>query len=394
MSNKKVIIFWNECLNEQRGGIHRVILLLLKHLPSRGFGVQYLYTLDDYKTFHVYNSNQSMESIFGVDDLKSYIVDNKCDIVLGQDAVCSKLTRLIKEFDIAGLKIINEHHCSFLHLPRKLNYNYLMSEFKQSSSFAYKWNLIVKFLFYPLWKKQIWKNVSKLYEYNLLHSDIFLMLTDREASIARSILNGRTGAELMAIPNPLSWEQIENESILSQKRKEVLVVSRIYNPEKRIDFVLKIWNELQKRGVSKDWILRIVGDGVHREMLMKMARKMQLKNVIWEGWSDPKPFYHTASIFMMTSVCEGWGLTLTESMQTGGVPIAINTYPALNDIIADGFDGYIINGYNVKLYANKMQELMQNNTLRESIAKNALASCKRFSTEIIMDKWAEMLHSI
>ena len=43
---KTLFIFWSERLNEQRGGIHRVILLLLKHLPLRGFDVHYLYTLD------------------------------------------------------------------------------------------------------------------------------------------------------------------------------------------------------------------------------------------------------------------------------------------------------------------------------------------------------------
>ena len=218
-------------------------------------------------------------------------------------------------------------------------------------------------------------------------------MTSREEPIVRSIIAPRQDVKCIAIPNPLSWDKIENQSILEEKKNEVLVVSRIYNPEKRIDLILKIWKELQKRNVINDWTLRIVGDGIHKDFLVQMAIKMNLKNVVWEGWSDPKPFYRTASIFMMTSACEGWGLTLTESMQTGVVPLAFDTYPALKDIITDGYDGYVVKPNNIKKYADKMQALITDKQLRENLAKNALVSCHRFSTEKIMDKWAEMLNN-
>mgnify|MGYP000119823199 FL=1 len=123
------------------------------------------------------------------------------------------------------------------------------------------------------------------------------LLTEREIPVLEDLLNEKQLDKCYAIPNPLSWEEIADESILNEKKKEVLVVSRIYNPEKRIDLMLKVWKELQKRNAVDDWMLRIVGDGIHREYLMQMADEMGLKNIIWEGWSDPKPFYRTASIF-------------------------------------------------------------------------------------------------
>lgn len=395
MKNKKVIIFWNERLHEQRGGIHRVILLLLQHLPQRGFDVQYLYTLDNYKTFNIYSPNLSKEHSFGVECLRSYLVDNKCDIVVGQDAaLSSKLTEIIRSFNLINIKLINEYHSSFLLIPAKLTRDYLKFEFEQNHSLKSRISVAVKYLLYPLWKKKVWKNISDSFRYNLVNSDISLLLTEREIPIAQTILGNKKETKLVAINNPLSWDEIASPSILDRKKKEVLVVARLYNPEKRIDLVLKIWNLLLERGIAGDWTLRICGDGLHKDYLMQLAEKLYLRNVIWEGWCDPKPFYETSSIFMMTSACEGWGLTLTESMQSGTVPLAFSTYPAVYDIINDGYDGFIVNPNDINVYADRMEKLMADSEYRHKIALNALDSCKRFSTKKIMDKWAEMLHSV
>lgn len=395
MKKKTVCIFWTERLNPLRGGIHRVILLLLKHLPERGFNVHYLYTLDDYASFTIYNEDSSKEKTIDVNFLKSYLEELNCEIILGQDAVfSSKLTQIVKAMSLQDVKLINEYHCSLTYIPSKLSKEYLRFEFITNSSLKVKLSVIVKYLFYPIWKWQIWKKLSKLYRYNLLNSDITLLLTAREEPIVQSILPQTKTVRCVTIPNPLSWETVENESILLQKKKEILVVSRIYNPEKRIDLVLKIWRELQKRKLTEDWKLRIVGDGVHRPTLMKMAEDMKLKGIIWEGWSDPKTFYNTSSIFMMTSACEGWGLTLTESMQTGVVPLAFDTYPALHDIITDNYDGFIIKNNDIKQYADRMQRLMQNDSFREQIAKNGLVSCQRFATESVMNMWSQLLHTV
>lgn len=392
---KTIFIFWTERLNEQRGGVHRVILLLLKHLPARGFDVHYLYTLDDYKSFRLYNSDQSLEDLISVENLKDYLIEHKCDIILGQDAAfSSSLTTLVKKMNISGVKFVSEYHSSFRLIYSKLNYNFLKFEFTQNSTLRAKLSILFRFIFFPLWKKRVWKILAKDFRYTLTNSDVTLLLSAREIPIAKSILGTEQNVRFVSIPNPLSWEKVEEPAILQQKKKEVLVVSRLYNPEKRIDIVLKVWKKLQDRGCIDDWTLTIIGDGLHKDYLMQMSADMNLCNVVWKGWGDPKPYYKKARIFMMTSASEGWGLTLTESMQSGIVPIAFDTYPALHDIITDGYDGYIVKPNDIKTYADRMQFLIENPLEREKIALNGLESCKRFSTEKVMDKWAEMLNNV
>ena len=97
---------------------------------------------------------------------------------------------------------------------------------------------------------------------------------------------------------------------------------------------------------------------------------------------------------MMTSAVEGWGLTLTESMQTGVVPIAFDSYPALHDIITDGYDGFIVPDDNINEYARILISLIQDKELREKIARNCLISSKRFEIDKIIPQWVNLIKSL
>ncbi|MGM9777422.1 MAG: glycosyltransferase, partial [Prevotella sp.] len=130
------------------------------------------------------------------------------------------------------------------------------------------------------------------------------------------------------------------------------------------------------------------------DKLRILAHKLNLANVSFEGRQQSEPYYEKAALFMMTSAVEGWGLTLTESMQRGVVPIVFNSYPALRDIISDGYNGCVVPNNNLDTYADCMMELMENKEKRENIARNALKSCKRFEPEKVIRKWIELIDSL
>ena len=76
--------------------------------------------------------------------------------------------------------------------------------------------------------------------------------------------------------------------------------------------------------------------------LIMIRAQHGLKRVRFEGRQNPKRYYEEASIFMLTSSFEGWGLTLTEAQQFGCVPLAFYSYASLPDIITDGKNGFMI----------------------------------------------------
>ena len=91
---------------------------------------------------------------------------------------------------------------------------------------------------------------------------------------------------------------------------------------------------------------------------------------------------------------EGFGMTLTEAQQNGVVPMAFGSFGAVYDIIEDGKSGFIIPAFDETQYASKLQLLINDYTLRKTMAHNAVESSKKFHIDNIGQKWQELFDSL
>ena len=389
-----IYIIWRERLNVQRGGVHRIIHMLMQHLPEYGYMVHYLYTEDTYQTFHLYDVNIEKEITIPLAEMRQYLVDNQCNLLIGQDGIgSSRLSQLVGGWRIPGLKYITEFHNSILMMEKVFSrYYWHWVASLQATPVHIKLLAWLRLLIYPLWLKRCRQSVLNNFLANYRVADALILLSKYEIPEIQELTDTDL-SHCKVINNPLSWERIEDVKILQKKKKQVLIVSRLYNFEKRLDRALKIWKIIEQRGYT-DWQLIIVGTGMHEDYLRELSEELALKNVTFTGRQDPIPYYKDAALFMMTSAVEGWGLTLTESMQTGVVPIAFDSYPALHDIITDRYDGCIIPDNDLEAYADCMEELMRNNEVRERIAKNGLESCHRFEINKIVEQWVNLIESL
>lgn len=198
-----------------------------------------------------------------------------------------------------------------------------------------------------------------------------------------------------AIGNSLKFNEFATAADIDKKEKEVLVVSRLRDGVKKISTVLYAWEKIQAAGkVDDGWRLTIVGHGEDEQMYKKLAEKLRLRNVSFEGRRNPLEYYRRASIFMMTSMYEGWGMTLTESHQMGVVPIALDTYESLRDIVTDDYNGVIVPPGDTDLLATEMMALMDDEPRRKRLALNGVESSHRFTREIIAGKWLSMFEDM
>ncbi|MDR0830129.1 MAG: glycosyltransferase [Prevotellaceae bacterium] len=217
--------------------------------------------------------------------------------------------------------------------------------------------------------------------------DNIVLLSNHFISAFKEYANCFKNNKFTAINNCLTFDKYADKQIISGKEKIVLIVSRL-EEYKRISLALKIWQQAEKNCV--DWKLVIVGKGEDEDYYKRFAKKLQLKNYTFEGWQNPLEYYKRASIFMMTSSHEGFPMVLGEAQQMGVVPIVFDSFGAVHDIVKNNFNGVVIENNNINLYAEKLIMLMKNATERQLLAKNALDSCKRFSTEIIIEKWKNL----
>ena len=121
-----------------------------------------------------------------------------------------------------------------------------------------------------------------------------------------------------------------------------------------------------------------------------IVRQKTFPIFFFAGNQNPEPFYQKASIFLMTSRLESWGLTITEAQQFGVVPIAFNSYPSLTDII-NPQNGIIVSDNDLSAYIKAIKYLIRNKNARKNLAINAIESSKKFKSDIIAKQWIELM---
>ncbi|HEB7535409.1 TPA: glycosyltransferase, partial [Campylobacter coli] len=194
------------------------------------------------------------------------------------------------------------------------------------------------------------------------------------------------------IPNFLPFISIK-ESDLSQK--VVLSVGRMDKGDQKGFFrLIDIWEIVQKSKKYKEWKLHIVGDGIlKKEIQDKIKIKKLEKSIILKPFiKEIEKEYLKASIYALTSHFEGFPMILLESSnyRIPSVAFDINTGPS--DIIENNKSGFLISNNNLSDFAEKIQNLMDDENLRKKMGQYAKEKVKNnFSEYIIVQNWKKIL---
>jgi len=138
--------------------------------------------------------------------------------------------------------------------------------------------------------------------------------------------------------------------------------------------------------------LKIVGDGEDLETIKEKAKN--LDRFYFEGRQKSESYFEKASIFIMTSTFEGFGMTLVEAQKYACIPVVMDSFLSLSDIIENGKNGFITPDGDINAMAEKIQMLMTDESLRKEIALNGLQSVKKFDVKIIAQKWEGLFNEL
>lgn len=108
--------------------------------------------------------------------------------------------------------------------------------------------------------------------------------------------------------------------------------------------------------------------------------------------ADKTPYHITRKQkFMMSSITEGWGLTLTEAQQMACVPIAFYSYSSITDVIENNKNGILVEYANTDQYFYALKHLMEYPDSLKTMASNGVISSKRFCNNEIVDQWEKLI---
>lgn len=227
-------------------------------------------------------------------------------------------------------------------------------------------------------------------------SDRFMVLSESFITHFECFTGIKQHPKLIVQQNPITIDTDNCDVDISAKSNEVVYVGRINHYQKRISRVIETWALIEDK--YPEWCLKIVGDGEDKSAVEDLCTMLGLQRVYFEGFQQPIEYYKRASILMLTSEYEGFGLVLVEGMSLGVIPVVYGSYSAVYDIIENGRNGLIIeagsDGFHAELMANALSQIMSNNNLRHKLATNAISKSKNYSIDDVYKQWNFILNSI
>lgn len=223
------------------------------------------------------------------------------------------------------------------------------------------------------------------------NSDAYVVLSKEFINTFKEYTGLNNVEKLYAIGNPITISVDYSTNHMEMKKKQILYVGRMDMENKRVNRIIETWETIYK--TYRDWELVLVGDGPHKKQLEEYVRIRSIERVTFTGFlkEEPTHFYKDASIFMLTSDLEGFGLVIIEAMSYGVVPIVYGSYASVYDIIKDKTDGFITPmPFSIEITTAKLVELIENESLRCEMAQHAIIKSQKYSVESVIKEWEKL----
>lgn len=227
-----------------------------------------------------------------------------------------------------------------------------------------------------LWTDSLLRQVRRL--------DTFVVLTNEDAALWPKLDN------LKVIPNFLTTAADGRKSDCTSKK--VMAAGR-YEYQKGFDLLIAAWAKIHPS--HPEWTLDIYGNG-NVDAYKALAEQGNVGDsiVCHSATSDIREKMLQASVFVLSSRSEGFGLVVIEAM-SAGLPVVSFACPCgPRDIIEDGTSGLLVENGDIDQLANAMAKLMDDAQLRLSMASSALERSHHYDKDRTMAIWQQLFDSV
>ncbi len=175
----------------------------------------------------------------------------------------------------------------------------------------------------------------------------------------------------------------------------ILFVGRI-EPLKGIDVLIRAVAQL-----DGPFRLLVIGgddkDSARKDQLVALASELGIDARV--TFLDAVPhrelplYYNAADICVVPSYYESFGLVALEAMACG-IPVVASRVGGLKDTVLDGRTGYLVPWRCPEPFAERLELLLSNETLRRSLGREARAAAERFRWSEVAAKVEDVYHDL
>lgn len=151
---------------------------------------------------------------------------------------------------------------------------------------------------------------------------------------------------------------------------------------KGVDILLHAFSKLDQNKYE----LTIVGDGVEKQNLETIVKKLNITNVKFVGRQESViEWLDNADIFVYPSICEeSFGISVVEAMSRGCIPITFKK-GGLPEIIINGKNGFLVDNIN----SDDLSKTIDTILITKELIDNAIDTSKRFSLKNTINELEE-----
>lgn len=205
---------------------------------------------------------------------------------------------------------------------------------------------------------------------------------------------GAPTENMVVLPNPLTFEPVKE---IPKKDNLILAIGRLdVWKVKGFDNLITAWGMVAKK--YPEWTLQIAGTGARKskKYLTGLVNKFGIENqVSFLGFNNNViNLYKKASIFVLSSRYEGFGMVLTEAMSQGCACIACDFGGRQHEIITTDKEGIVCPGENIEELSAAIEKMITNASYRESCRQPAIIRSSFYSLENTMNRWESILDNL
>jgi glycosyltransferase involved in cell wall biosynthesis len=241
--------------------------------------------------------------------------------------------------------------------------------------------LSAKFENFRFWQKLL----NTKYNRDAGKADVVVALTNGDASEWRKFAH-----RVEVIPNMVHLNDTGRYS--SCQSKKAIFVGR-YSTQKDIGSLIRIWQLVYQR--HPEWELHVYGGyGNQPDKWQEIIPQTNANIFAHEATSEINEKYLESSMLLLTSVHEPFGLVLPEAMSCGLPVVSFDCPYGPADIISDGVDGFLVKDRNIRVFADRVCLLIENEELRVRMGREGIASSQRYKTGVIMPLWNSLFERL
>lgn len=209
---------------------------------------------------------------------------------------------------------------------------------------------------------------------------------------------------IQVIYNPIDLDKIqhlanygkilEKHHYIFEKDASIIVTAGRLVKEKDHFTLIRAFANVNKHINSE---LLILGEGELEHQLKSLAKDLGIKQKVhFIGFQqNPYIYFKRADLFVLSSVNEGFGHVLVESLAVGTPVVSTNCKPGAEEVLMDGKFGRICQVGDVDGLANSMYEtLMMAEYEKKKVIKRGITRAKDFDAKVIVKQYEETFNQV